>query len=87
MDVASNFVDTETTRDVATLVGLFPQLVCPTFFDTLVYPIKLRRSQGMHVRECTNLTYRLGGTETPAPVDICLTDLVASVTTAVILGG
>ena len=41
MDVAGDLVDTETTRDVAALVGLFFQLVRPTLFYTLPYPIKL----------------------------------------------
>jgi len=38
MDVAGDLVNTETTRDVAALVRLFPQLVCPTFFYTLFLP-------------------------------------------------
>ena len=40
MDVSSDLVDTETTRNIATLVRLFPQFVGPTLFHTLVYPIK-----------------------------------------------
>lgn len=52
MDVSGDLVDTETTRDVATLVRLFLQLVCPAFFNALAYPIKndFRRecTQGMH---------------------------------------
>lgn len=43
MDIACDFVDAETTRDIATLVRLFLQFVCPTFFDTLVSPIKIGR--------------------------------------------
>ena len=41
VDVAGDLVDTEATRDIAALVRLFPQLVCPAFFYTLPYTIKL----------------------------------------------
>jgi len=41
VNVAGDLVNAETTRDVAALVRLFPQLVCPTFFYALPYPIKL----------------------------------------------
>ena len=50
MNVASDLVDTETTREVATLVGLFLQLVCPTFLYTLPRPINLGLS-GERLRE------------------------------------
>ena len=40
VDVSGDLVDTETTRNIATLVRLFPQFVGPTLFHTLVYPIK-----------------------------------------------
>lgn len=41
MDIPCNLVDAETTGDVATLVRLFLQFVCPAFFYTLLSPIKL----------------------------------------------
>lgn len=40
MDVAGDPINTETTGDVAALVRLFFQLVCPTFFYTLLYPVR-----------------------------------------------
>jgi len=53
MDVAGDLVNTETTGDIAALVSLFPQFVCPTFFYTLPYPIKLGG-----LRECLGEVYR-----------------------------
>lgn len=38
VDIACDLVDTEAARDIATLVRLFLQLLCPTFFNTLVFP-------------------------------------------------
>lgn len=86
-DVACNLVDTEATGDVATLMRLLLQFLCPTFFNTLVPPIKIRHSQRMHRRECTDLSDVFGRTEAPAPVDIRLTDFVTSVTAAVRVDG
>lgn len=51
VDIAGDLVDTETTRDVATLMSLILQFFRPTFFHALVYPIKLQCSQRMHVGE------------------------------------
>ena len=36
VDVTGNLVDTETTRDVATLMRLLLQLFCPTFVNALI---------------------------------------------------
>ena len=41
----------------------------------------------MHAKECTDLSYRLGGIETPASGDVCLANLIASVTAAVLVCG
>jgi hypothetical protein len=49
MDVTGDLVDTEMTGDIATLVRLFPQLLCPTFIDALICPVRLgipRESMG-----------------------------------------
>lgn len=51
MDVAGDFVDTETTSDVATLMRLFLQFFRPSFFDALIYPVEPLRSQKLQPGE------------------------------------
>ena len=35
VDVSNDLVHANTTRDIATFVGLFPQLICPTLVSAL----------------------------------------------------
>jgi hypothetical protein len=51
VNIASDLVDTEATRDVATFMRLILQFFRPTFFNTLIYSVKLWRSQGIHAEE------------------------------------
>ena len=50
IDVPGDLVDTDTARDVAAFVRLILQLVCPTFFHTLVCPFQLGVPRG-YIRE------------------------------------
>ena len=87
MDVAGDLVHTETTGNVATLVRLILQLVCPAFIHTLFYPIRLGLFGERMRGERTNLSDRIGGVETPASVDIRLADLITCITAAVRIHG
>ena len=70
MNVSGNFVDTESTRYIATLVRLFPQFLRPTFINTLTYLIRTLHSKRVHGRENTDLSNRFGIIEAPASVDV-----------------
>ena len=47
VNAAGDLVDTDTTRNITTFMRLILQFFRPTFFDALIYPIKLRRLQRM----------------------------------------
>lgn len=83
MNIASNLVDTEATRYIATLVRLFFQLFCPAFLGTLDYPIETFCQRRVYAGERTNLGDRVRSMKAPTSVDVRLADFLAGVTATI----